>query len=183
MPVVRCKGIVRSTGEQCKNRPIPGAFVCRYHGGNDDARRNGAKRLAVQRAEKVLIEALAEAPAMHSVGDVYDDLLQVAGVASTWRQILQDRVAELQKLGYRGVTAEQVKADVQLFERALDRSAKIGESIARLNLEERKQALDERTAGMVATCIRAVLDDLDLTPEQKAVATVAAPRRLRELTA
>lgn len=179
-----CRGTVYSTGEPCGNHAMDGQVVCRFHGGAAPQNRAaGARRVAQAKTEAVLLKALADAPPLGSIGDVYEELLQVAGVAKSWREILQARVGELQSLGYRGEHAEQVRADVQLFERALDRSAKVGDAIARLNLEERKQALDERTAGLVAQCITAVLNDLELTPEQRLLAKASAPKRLREISA
>lgn len=181
---LQCKAHVKSTGDRCKLPALAGGLVCRFHGGNSPAAKEKAsQRIAEREAHEVLIKALADAPPLATVADVYDELLQVAGVTKVWREVLQSRVADLQSLGYAGIQAEQIRADVQLFERALDRSARIGEAIARLNLEERKQALDERTAGLVAQCITAVLNDLELTPEQRLLAKASAPKRLREISA
>lgn len=118
---------------------------------------------------------------MTSVGEIYDDLLAVAGLARTWRTVLQDRVSELERLDQYGDQTRQVAVDVQLFERALDRCAKIGADLARLNLEERKQALDERLAAQLTGCIRLILGDLDLTVDQMGRAQEVVPARLREL--
>jgi hypothetical protein len=162
---------------------MDGQLVCWSHGGAATQNRAAAqRRLHEQRAEKELSN-LKDVPMMTSMGDVYDSLLRVASVADAWSQILQERVAELRKPGYRGLTAEQVKADVQLFERALDRSAKVGETIVRLGLEERKIALDERTATLLHGCITAVLNDLEITPEQRELAKTVVPARLRAITA
>lgn len=161
-----------------------GQLVCFHHGGSTpNGRAAGARRVAEAEAQKVLLEALADAPPMASVGEVYDELLAVAGATRAWRQILTDRVAALQRLDQAGLDTRQVAVDVQLFERALERSAKVAEAIARLNLEERKAALDERVAGALAACVTAILGDLDLTPEQQELARAVAPRRLRELSA
>lgn len=162
-----------------------GQLVCRYHGGAAPQNRAAAeRRLAEAETREVLAKSLREARPMAGIGDVYDELLAVGGVARTWRQVLQGRVEELKTYGYdSNLGTEQLKTDVALFERALERSAKIGEALARLNLEERRTALDERLAGQLATCVTAILSDLDLTPEQQAKARLVAPKRMRELTA
>lgn len=157
--------------------------MCYVHGGAaPQSKAAAARKLAQEEADRVLLNALKDAPPMQSVGEIYDDLLAVAGLARAWRQVLQDRVAELKRLDQHGEQTRQVAVDVQLFERALDRSAKIGADLARLNLEERKQALDERLAAQLVGCVRLILEDLHLTPEQESMAAVIAPQRLRELT-
>lgn len=47
-------------------------------------------------------------------------------------------------------------------------------------VEERRVALMEEQGAQIAAVIRAILDDLDLTPEQQARVPVVVPRRLRE---
>lgn len=159
-----------------------GQLVCWHHGGaapNSIAAAN--RRLAQEEADRLLVKHLKDAPPMTSVGEIYDDLLAVAGLARTWRTVLQDRVSELERLDQYGDQTRQVAVDVQLFERALDRCAKIGADLARLNLEERKQALDERLAAQLTGCIRLILGDLDLTVDQMGRAQEVVPARLREL--
>jgi len=184
-PGRQCKAhLADGSGDRCINSTMHGQLVCYNHGGaNARARAAGARRVAEAEARELLNAVLEDAPPMRSVGDVYEDLLSVAGVARTWRELLQKRVAQLEEYGYNTERAgEQLRSDVALFERALDRSAKIGEAMARLNLDERRQALDERVAGQLAAAIRLILEDLDLTPEQQKRAAVVAPRRIRELS-
>jgi hypothetical protein len=178
----RCRATKRN-GDPCKNTCVHGAVVCAVHGG----RLPGVKKKAAQRiteeSVRVEIESLRDIPAFTSIGDVYADLMQLAGVVSAWRKLMQDRVSYLTSLGYAGLeTGEQIRADVMLFERSLDRSAKVGEMLARLNLDERKQALDERLAAQLGLAIKLILDDLNLTEEQRAIAAAVAPKRVRELT-
>jgi hypothetical protein len=184
LPGIRqCKAKSKNTGQRCQAPAMHGQLVCFHHGGSTPrGRAAGARRQAEEEAQKVLLTALKDAPPMEHVGEVYDELLAVAGATRAWRKILTDRVAALERLSQRGLDTQRVAVDVKLFERALERSAKVAEAIARLNLEERKAALDERTAGAVAACITAILSDLQLTPEQQQLAQAVAPKRLRELT-
>lgn len=47
LPKRRCSATSRQTGEQCKNPPIKGGTVCRYHGGGAPAvKQKAALRLA-----------------------------------------------------------------------------------------------------------------------------------------
>jgi hypothetical protein len=133
-----------------------GQLVCHAHGGRTPrGLAGGARRVAEAKASKALIAAVGDTEPLASLGDVYDEMLAVAGIARAWGLLLQERVPKLKDLGYETQYAgTQRRADVILFERALDRSAKIAEAVARLNLEERKVALDERTAGQLLTAIR-----------------------------
>lgn len=180
---VRCVGTVTKTGEQCSKPPIKGALVCTAHGGKTPNVRKAAAMKLTEEYVRREIDSMREVAQLRSVGDIYDDLLEVASDNRAWRLLLRDRVSYLTTLHTNPTehTGEQVRADVLLFERSLERSAKIGEVLARLNLDERKQALDERTAAQLALVIQTILGDLNLTPEQQAIAAEAAPRRVREL--
>lgn len=180
----RCKAHNKS-GKPCGGWAIKGATVCYHHGGAaPQVRRAAAQRVELARVNAEVLAHLQEATPIRSLREVYAELLEVAGVARAWRQILTKRVSELKNVGYKAERGEQqIRADVQLFERALDRSAKIGELIARLNLDERKAALDGVAGAAVAELIKRILNDLDLSEEQAAAAPGIAAHHLRELAA
>lgn len=180
--MARCTGKSKQSGEQCKRSAAPNQKVCVMHGAKAPAAIAAAERRAAEaEATRWMLEHIKDAAPLHSIGDVYDELLAVGGVARTMRLVMQDRVSTLQTTGYEGHTGEQVKADVVLLERALDRSAKVTDLIARLNIDERKQRLTERDGALVATAIRGILEDLQLTPEQQARVPVVVATRLRAL--
>lgn len=180
----RCKA-KKSNGDPCTALAMRGQMICYHHGGAaPQTRAAAARRLAEEETRQRLAESLKDAVPFTGVGDVYEELLTVAGVSKAWREVLQGRVEELQKYGYdSNLGTEQLKTDVALFERALERSAKIGEALARLNLEERKAALDERIAGQLVAVMRATFAELGLSPEQEARAAVVLPAKIKELTA
>lgn len=159
------------------------SLVCWAHGGRLPPVKKAAALARTEATVRREIEGMRDVPPFTSMTHVYTELMEVAAANSQWRKLLQDRVSYLNNLGYSSLeSGEQVRADVLLFERALERSAKTGEMLARLNLDERKQALDERTAAQLGIVIQQILNDLDLTEEQRARATVVAPARVRELT-
>lgn len=179
---LRCRAHSKRTKERCGNWAMKEQKVCKWHGGG--AKQNmaaAAERIATKKIIKYAAENLKGDVAFTSIRDVYNELLDAAGTAKTWRLILQQRVAEMDSFGYAGVTAEQIKAEVQLFERAVDRTVHISETIARLNLDERRQALDEHMGMMVADVIRNVLNDLELSQQQWTQVPAVVAKRLREL--
>lgn len=179
----KCRASKRN-GDPCGNQAVTGALVCRMHGGVLPVVKKAAAKRLVEESVRREIASLRDIAPMAGIGDVYADLLETAAVAQRWRRLLQDRVSYLNNLGYSTLeSGEQIRADVQLFERSLERCAKIGEMLARLNLDERKQAVDERLAAQLGLAIQAILGELDLTEVQQAKATTVVPRKLRELTA
>jgi hypothetical protein len=175
----------KTNGDPCPNYPMKGQLICSAHGARAPQNRAaGQRRLAQEEAQRAMA-SLADAPPLQSINDVYDELLAVAGVAVAWRKLLQRRVSKLKRLGSKPTAfmGTQLEADVMLFERALDRSAKIGESLVRLDLEGRKQALDERVAGQLVACVQLILGDLNLTDEQRMVAELMVPKRMKEISA
>lgn len=179
----------KTNGQPCPNYAMHGQLVCHSHGGRAPQNKRAAEqRIEVEEAQRQvakIISQIADAPPLESITDVYDELLAVAGTARAWRQVLQHRVSKLNTLGTESseFIGTQLKADVMLFERALDRSAKIGEALVRLDLEGRRQALDERVAGQLVAALRLILGDLKLTDEQRMVAELVVPKRLREIGA
>jgi hypothetical protein len=76
------------------------------------------------------------------------------------------RVAELRadSWRYEGATAEQVRAEIVLYERALDRTARVLTDIARLDIEERQMRLadrlDKRRGVVLAGVVQRIADGL-----------------------
>lgn len=125
--------------------------------------------------------ALAHA-ALRPLDDPIDALARLASEAAAWKDALAGRVNALLAIRYEssGPGTEQLRAEVALYERAMDRTARLCETLAKLNLGERAQALDERVAAQFEAVLRAVLADpeLGLTPAQARVAPVVVDRHL-----
>lgn len=72
---------------------------------------------------------------------------------------------------------------LKLYNDERDRLVRVSEKAMRAGLDERMVKLAETQGRMVAEVIRAILGELDLTPEQQRKAMEAAPRHLRALSA
>ncbi|HEX6513955.1 MAG TPA: hypothetical protein VF049_00125 [Nocardioidaceae bacterium] len=126
-----------------------------------------------------LVERMEVAP----VGNPLAELQQLAGEVIAWKNLLAERVAELRSTGYRGAGGEQIRADVVLFERALDRCATVLTAIARLNIDERLAAISEHQATMVRRAIDAALASAGLAGPQATAMRQSIARHLRVLAA
>src|SRR5581483_8322893 len=72
-----------------------------------------------------------------------------------------------------------------VYERALDRCTRVLRDITALRIDERlvqiQSRVSEQQGHAVAEAVRAILADLELTPQQQARVSEVVPRRLREL--
>jgi len=127
---------------------------------------------------------LAEAyvPGGGKVADPLSELLRVAAEIRDFKDFVAARVAELRAESWRyesGQGAEQLRAEVALYERALDRTAKVLTDITKLGLEERQVRLAERHAALLQGVLTRVFARLELTERQRELIPVVVPEELR----
>jgi hypothetical protein len=175
----RCGAQTRAEDKHpCKRYPLKFSTRCRNHGGATPRARKKAADLAA-------VSELEEAAKKLGVGTAVDNplsaLSQLAGEVLLWKDILRDHVIGLKdKLRYAGFQgAEQIRGEVLLYERALDRTITVLATIAKLNIDERLAAIAEDQARMVERALVAALEESGATPEQQRRASEALPRHLR----
>ncbi|WP_031171799.1 hypothetical protein [Streptosporangium roseum] len=156
----RCSA-TRSRGRgPCNNYAMNGADVCHAHGGRaPQTRRRAAERLAEQKA-RTAMSSYSPDPA--PVDNPIAELLQLAGEIKTFKDYLAGRVAEMRADDWRRTDdkgTEQLRAEVTLYERAMDRTARVLGDLVRLDLETRLVRLNERQGAMLAAVIRGSLDE------------------------
>lgn len=175
----RCKGR-RSNGEPCKNWPMRGALVCRKHGGGaPQVRAAAATRLAEQEIRRGLARLDVE-----PVEDPFTELSKLAGQVVAWKNALADKVNELTALRYEatGAGTEQLRAEVALFERALDRCAAVLGLIAKLDIDTRLARISEMQADAVVRAVDAAISAAGVTGPAAAAARQAVARELRAVS-
>lgn len=151
-----------------------GTTVCSFHGGK--APQVQAKA-AVNRAEQDLrrVWAALEHP---PVDDPLRELQLLTGELLAWKELLRARIGELTTIGYRGMTSEQVRAEVQLYRDAVSQLGSLLTSIAKLRIDERLARIDERQAEIVLSAIDAGLAAADLDHTTRHVVRTTAGRHL-----
>lgn len=196
----RCKANARSTGEQCTKYAIEGGTVCRYHGGaSPQARKAAADRVTTEKAAAAA--KLFALPKDISPAEALIDLVKwTAGEVDYWRAEVQRIAAQEPAKLTAGVTRVEKgtrdRADVdmrtietvphiayRMLTDAQERLAKFAAAALKAGVEERRVKLAEDQGALVAQVIRAVLDDLQLTPEQSSRSGEVVARQLRLLTA
>ncbi|MFF7884309.1 hypothetical protein ACH40F_29180 [Streptomyces sp. NPDC020794] len=161
--------------------PHPGSGRCKLHGGSTKTLAVAAERERVEREARQLLAELGEAL---PVTDPAGELQRVAGEIVAMKDAAARLVQGLSSMRYVGAGgAEQLRAEVAVYERALDRAAKVLAEMVKLGLEARQVGLAEEQGALIARAIREILGDLQLTPEQHARVPEVVPRRLRALSA
>jgi len=159
----RCTAYARTTGERCGNLPMQGGTVCRMHGGSIPA----VKAAAARRQELVKVEAEVRAAlATESPTGVLNPLefmSQLLAEARSGKNVLGGMVNDLEgRLRYEahGAGTEQTRAEVILYERALDRCAKFADMLIRSGFENRKLLLEEYLVKARVAILGPFMDDL-----------------------
>jgi hypothetical protein len=154
----------------------PGIGCCKLHGGSTPKQIVGAERV---RAEREVRAVLAELD-VQDVADPISGLLRLAGQVLAWQEATAALVNELDSVRVKTANGvEQLRAEVALYERAMDRAASVLAAIARLNLEERLARVTERQADAVIAAIDAALAVVGVSGERAVEAKQAAARHLR----
>lgn len=165
-PVPKCGGTNRQ-GAPCgnpagKGTDHYGSGNCASHAG---ATRTGRIAALNERAERLLYQRDAE-----PVTDPLSALQRLAGRAAAWEDIIGEKVNELHSLRYSTEGGEQLRAEIAVMERAMDRLGTLLVQIAKLNIEERLAGIRKQTADMLERALDAALESsgADLDGKQKA---------------
>lgn len=174
----KCTGR-RSDGTPCGNYPIHGATVCRSHGGSaPQVRAKAAERRVEQAALAVAARLGPAAP----ITDPLAALADLAGEVVEWKRVCAGRVEALgEQIRYtaEGVGSEQLRAEVAVFERSLDRCDRVLGRIAQLDIDNRLARISEQQAEVVVRAIDAALTSAGVTGAVMIEARAVAARALR----
>lgn len=180
---MQCKAKARTTGKQCGNYSLPGQDICRMHGGS--APQNLAAAEVKIRTQK--IQAAAEATLAHEgiegISDPLEELSKLASSSKALMDALGARVNSLDELEHFDVkNSPAIKAEVQMYERAMDRTHRLLDSLVRHGFTERQIKIEESEAMLVAGVLRRVLAALSLTSDQQKQAQLLLAEEFRALT-
>lgn len=159
-----------------------GTGYCKLHGGSTPNQVKAAeRRQAEDGARRILADFGTAAP----VSNPLEALAQLAGEIVAVKDAFRAMVERLNSVRYSTDGGEQLRAEVALYERALDRSARILGDIARLGLDERLVKISERQASVVVGALNAALTAAGVAvgTEQRQLANAVLSRELRAGTA
>src|SRR4029077_7314275 len=137
------------------------------------------KRAAVALVEhkaQVLFGQIVDEKPVSNPLDVYAEF---TGRVMAWMKTIDGLVRNLESPRYAGLTGEQIRGEVQLFERAMDRCNTVLSTYAKLNIDERLSRITAEQQQMVVEAIEAALAAANVTGALALEAKRAAARRLR----
>jgi hypothetical protein len=153
---------------------------CKVHGANRGSNTHKAAmgRVIEGRVQDRMVEILSENGERllnpRQLGNPLVELLQLAAEMAEWKDIMRTIVVYLvdrQRIrSAHSKVGEQLRAEVLLYERALERLAKILQDIARLGIEAKLAAIEDRQVLVIETALAAALNasGLDIVDQQRA---------------
>jgi hypothetical protein len=149
---------------------------CKLHGGSTRNQRTAVQAQVIEaKARTMFGQVFDDTP----VGNPLDVFAELAGTVRGWMRTMQALVEKLGTPGYAALTGEQVKAEVQLFERAMDRANTVLSTYAKLNIDDRLARISEAQSFMVMQAIESALAAAGVTGSRAIEAKRAAAKRLR----
>lgn len=159
----RCRATNRA-GERCRRICPEGFQVCRFHGGaSPQVKRKAKERLADKQAQLDAANLLARLGSPEPLGHPVEELLALGAEVRAWQAVVRHRVADLSEVS-RGDAMARLResATIALYERSLDRSAKLLADLARLDLDIRLVRLREAEGQLVARIVTSALNQADV---------------------
>lgn len=172
-------------GVPCRAWAIKGGTVCRQHGGNLVRVQNAANfRIAKTKAERQALSRLREKTGKNGT-DAIAEIERLAAEVIVFKDICRERLELLwaqDEIRYSTSAGEQLRAEVALYERALDRCEKILATHVRLGIAKRREAINEAEQLLLVSAIRNILNRLGLSQEQQRIAVQVVPEELRAIS-
>lgn len=172
----KCGGTNRQ-GDPCgntagKNTDHFGSGNCASHGG---ATLTGRKAAGTERIERLLHRLDAK-----PCDDPLAALRLLAGRALAVEETIGQMVNELTSIRYESVAGgEQLRSEVAVLERAMDRAGKLLVDIAKLNIDERLVRVTEKQAAMAEQALMATLSEMGMDAGQQTEACARLGRHLQ----
>ena len=157
------------------NTDHEGTGRCSWHGG---ASPGGTKHA---REEELQAQAAKELARLNvdPVTDPYTELARLAGQAVAWKDAMAGKVNALTSIRYSTEGGEQLRSELLLWERALDRCILTLTAMAKLNIEDRLAGIRQQTADMLERAFDAGMEASGASFEGKAKGRDAFKRHLK----
>jgi hypothetical protein len=162
-----------ANGKRCKTKPVEGYPLCYSH-----IKNASIGEIALVRSKDLSFQDIRGS----YVDNPLETLAELVSEVMVYKDFCAQEVARLHgEYRYEGRGGEQLRAEVALYERSLDRAGKLLVEWAKLNIDERLMRIEEAKAATIIEVIRRSLLSAELTDEQRKNAENTAIRELRNL--
>lgn len=160
----------------------PGFGNCYLHFGATESNAKSADNAKLAARERATLEFLRDNNLVERIDNPLEAIADIASEARAFHRFIGERLAELahHDWRYESKSGEELREEVALFERSLERVEKFLVNWARLNIDERLAAITERQADALLVVLGSLLADLSLSTEQRDKADVLVPHYLRQ---
>lgn len=152
---------------------------CRKHLGNAPTVAKAAKTEQLEHELRTELARFDVVP----VENPLVELQKLGGEVLAWKEAIGRKVNELTQIRYKTEHGEQLRAEVALYERAVDRLERVLVSLARLDIDQRLAAIEEAKGRLIIAAVVGGLADIKLSGELQQAARTAISRRLRMASA
>ncbi len=173
---------LRTTG---KKVPPEGSPRCPHHLGQPKALIE-AQYNAQQQATELFRQQQAAAR-RYGLTDLVDPLHALHILADEvwrWKGVCQQLVGDLTEIRYRSNSGEQIRGEIALYEKSLDRAAKLLADLTRLGIEDRLERVSGRQNTLIVHAVTAAVVELgellEFDADQQVVGDVIS-RHLKEI--
>jgi hypothetical protein len=168
----QCTATAKSTRGRCTRPAIAGGTVCRFHGGSAPQVQAAAEQRLLLRRAVLEAETLGLPREIDPHTALLEELHRTAGAV----QWLAAVVADLERGKVEGDSVY-----LRLYGDERDRLVKVAKTCVDVGIEERRVRLAESAGAQLAAVVRAVLDRLALSDEQRVLALQVVPEEFRRL--
>ena len=173
-----------TTGKRCTRIVGVGQKVCHKHGGNAPQTKRKTLDRRNEYEARARLAKKAKEKGIDRIEDAVEELEILMSEAKAFKDICRDRLNAIgDEWRYKASAGEQLRAEVALYERAIDRCNKILTDYVRLGIAEKRVRIQEAQAMILVGVIQSILGQLGLTREQKAIAATVVPAELRAISA
>lgn len=144
--------------------------MCPAHGGRAPQVAAAARRRVIEQAAAAELARLDVTP----LDDPLSELALLAAQIVAWKNMMAERVNQLTSLRYSTEGGEQLRAEVALWERALDRCERVLTAMARLNIDDRLTEIAEVRASQIISFLTAVLARFGIPNDDHVIAVIDA---------
>ncbi len=195
-PRSKCKARKRN-GQPCGKWPRHGQQVCESHGGNSPRALAAAERRLQDEAAEQAVQTYGLPVDVSPTEALLDEVKWTAGHVAWLRQQVQaierdalvwGKTEEVDKGAgeFVGVDVTHAAAPnvwLDLYYKERRHLLDVCKAAIQAGVEERRVRLAEQQGQLLASVIRAILDDLGLSAEQQAKVATVVPRHLRAVAA